>query len=240
MEHTPIAIVTGGSRGIGRAIVACLVRDGFSVLFTHSNSETEADAVAAAFPGRARALRADVAAPGAAAAIFDAAEALGPVAALVNNAGVTGRLGPFVELTDDDLERVVAVNLLAVTRLCREAARRWRSGAIVNLSSVAARTGSPGEYVAYAATKAAVDALTRGLARELGPRGIRVNAVAPGTVDTTIHARAGMPDRAAKVAAKIPLGRPGHAEEIAEAVAWLLSEKASFVTGAVLEATGGL
>lgn len=240
MTPPPIAIVTGGSRGIGRAIVACLVRDGFAVLFTHSHSDAEAAEVEAAFPGRARALRVDVADPGAAAAIFDAAEALGPVAALVNNAGVTGRLGRFADLADDDLDRVVAVNLVAVARLCREAARRFTAGAIVNVSSVAARTGSPHEYVAYAATKAAVETLSRGLARELGASGIRVNAVAPGTVDTTIHARAGMPDRAWKVAEKIPMRRPGRAEEIAEAVAWLLSDRASYVTGAVLEATGGL
>src|SRR5690606_32094424 len=141
------------------------------------------------------------------------AEALGHVAVLVNNAGVTGRLGPIDALADDALRRVVDTNLVAPVRLCREAARRWQGrdapSHIVNITSVAARTGSPGEYVAYAATKAALDALTVGLARELAPQRIHVNAVSPGTIDTTIHARAGEPDRAARVAERIPMRRPG-------------------------------
>lgn len=191
-----------------------------------------------------RALRLDVTAADAAPRLFDAAEALGPVAALVNNAGVTGRLGPIEALDDADLERILAVNLAAPVRLCREAARRWRGrqarSDIVNISSVAARTGSPGEYVAYAASKAALEALTVGLARELAPHRIHVNAVAPGTIDTTIHARAGEPGRAARVAARIPMQRPGQPEEVAAAVTWLLSAQASYVTGSVLAVTGGL
>lgn len=243
----PVAIVTGGSRGIGRSIVERLHRDGYAVVFTHSGSEGEAAALQRALDhdGQAcRGMRIDVATPEAAPRIFDAAQALGRVAALVNNAGVTGHIGPIHALADDELDRVVAVNLLGPVRLCREAARRWTGNAyprgIVNISSVAARTGSPGEYVAYAATKAALETLTRGLAQELAPAGIRVNAVSPGTIDTTIHARAGQPDRAWRVAGRVPLQRPGRPEEIASAVAWLLSDEASYATGSVVEVTGGL
>jgi NAD(P)-dependent dehydrogenase (short-subunit alcohol dehydrogenase family) len=242
----PVAIVTGGSRGIGRGIVERLHRDGYAVVFTHSRSDSEAAALQRTLDrdgGACRGLRLDVAEPDAATRIFDAAQALGTVTALVNNAGVTGRIGPIQALADDDLDRVMAVNLLAPVRLCREAARRWSndtaSRTIVNISSIAARTGSPGEYVVYAATKAALEALTRGLARELAPA-IRVNAVSPGTIETTIHARAGQPDRAWRVAERVPLRRPGRADEIANAVAWLLSEQASYTTGCVLEVTGGL
>lgn len=242
-----MVIVTGGTRGIGRAIVSRLHGDGYGVLFTHSNSDGDAAEVEAALDRAGqpcRGLRIDVARADAAGTIFDAAEALGDVVGLVNNAGVTGRIGPFAELEDETLERVVAVNLLAPARLCREAARRWAGrttrSTIVNISSIAARTGSPGEYVAYAATKAGLEAMTVGLARELAASNIHVNAVAPGTVDTSIHARAGRPGRAQEVAARVPLRRAGRAEEVAAAVKWLMSVDASYVTGSVVEVTGGL
>ncbi|HUD42042.1 MAG TPA: SDR family oxidoreductase [Dokdonella sp.] len=242
-----VTIVTGGSRGIGRCIVERLCADGHAVVFAHSRSDDEAAALQTA-PHEAgfvaQAVRVDVATDDAASRLFDAAEALGRVTGLVNNAGITGRIGAFADLTDADLQRVVAVNLLATVRLCREAARHWRGrgldAAIVNLSSVAARTGSPHEYVAYAATKAALETLSIGLARELAAERIRVNAVAPGTADTTIHARAGMPDRAVRVAARIPMGRAARPDEIAAAVAWLMSAQAAYVTGAVLPVSGGL
>jgi NAD(P)-dependent dehydrogenase (short-subunit alcohol dehydrogenase family) len=247
MERAPVIIVTGGTRGIGRCIVERLHRDGYGVLFTHSGSPEDARAIVAALDRAnrpCRGLQLDVAVPDAPAAIFDAAEALGEVCGLVNNAGITGTLGPITQLTDDALARIVAVNLVAPTRLCREAATRWRGRdsrtTIVNISSIAARTGSPGEYVAYAATKAGLDALTVGLAKELAPSNIHVNAVSPGTIDTTIHARAGEPARAARVAARIPLQRPGQPEEIANAVAWLVSAEASYVTGSVVSVAGGL
>lgn len=244
-----VVIVTGGTRGIGKCIVERLHRDGFSVVFTHSSSPKDAQALELSLAGssaRVMGLQLDVTDPGCARVLFDQAETLGEVTGLVNNAGVTGKLGPITALTDQDLERVIAINLKATIGLCREAARRWTNKntdtprSIINISSVAARTGSPGEYVAYAATKAAVETLSIGLAKELANSGILVNAVSPGTVDTTIHARAGEPERAFRVAAKIPLQRPGRPQEIANAVAWLMSGESSYVTGSVMNVAGGL
>ncbi len=235
--------MTGGSRGIGAAVVERLVREGFVVLLTHSSSPDEAlDLVArTAEVGTVIALQQDITADGAATHILDVAQAIGPVTALVNNAGVTGPLGPLTALEDHDLARVLAVNLDAPIRLTREVLRRHKDGplSIVTVTSVAARTGSPGEYVVYAATKAALETLTVGLAKESAARGVRVNAVSPGYVDTTIHARAGEPGRAARLGGAVPLGRPGTADEVAGAVSWLLSDEAAYVTGEVLHVSGG-
>lgn len=243
-----VVIVTGGSRGIGRSTVERLCADGFAVLFGHSGSDEDASALEHALReagATVTGVRVDVTDRVAPSRLFEEAERLGEVVGLVNNAGVTGRLGPFTELTDDDLRRVVDVNLVAPTRLCREAARRWTAHgpaadrSIVNISSVAARTGSPHEYVAYAASKAGLESLSVGLARELGGTGIRVNVVSPGLIDTTIHARAGEAGRLRRLAPSVPMGRPGEPSEIAAAVSWLMSPDASYVTGAVIDVAGG-
>jgi NAD(P)-dependent dehydrogenase (short-subunit alcohol dehydrogenase family) len=243
-----VAVVTGGSRGIGAAVVARLARRGHAVLFTYTSDQEGADEVADA-AARAGAvavpLRCDVADPDAPARILDAAAELGEPTVLVNNAGITGPLGPLATVTDETLARVLEVNLAAVMRLCREAVVRWGAEpgpgrSIVNVSSIAARTGAPGEYTWYAASKAGLEAFTVGLAKEVGASGIRVNAVSPGTTATTIHARAGRPNRAEEVGARTPLGRPGQPDEVAAAIEWLTTAEASYVTGTVLDVAGGL
>lgn len=228
-------VITGGSRGIGAATARRLVRDGHEVVISYRQAEDEARALEKELG--VTAVRADTADEQDVARLFDAA---GEVTGVVSNAGITSTVGPLAELRTEDLRRVVDVNVVGAFFVAREAARRMTSGAIVNVSSGAATLGSPGEYVHYAATKAAVDALTIGLAKELAPRGIRVNCVQPGTVRTDIHVLSGVPDRPDRVASKIPLGRPGEAEEIANAIAWLLSDEASYTTGAILRVAGGM
>lgn len=241
-----VLLVTGGSRGIGAAIVRAAVSAGYRVCFSYVEDTDAAAALAAEFgEDRVRAMRGDVADPGFAPAFFDAAAgAFGPATALVNNAGVTGGLGPFTDASAETLRRTMEVNLLGAMLTAQEAVRRWQAqgipGRMVNISSMAATIGSPGEYVHYAATKAAVDAFTVGLGKEVAPSGIRVNAVAPGTTYTDIHARGGDPDRPARVAERVPLRRVADPEEIAAAVLWLLSQEASYVTATVLRVAGGL
>ena len=247
---TEVVIITGAGRGIGAATACAAALRGDAVCVNYLRDEDAAQAVAgriAAAGGRAIAVQGDVAEPEDVARLFDQTErAFGPVTALVNNAGTTGRITRFEALDLPTLRRVIEVNLIGSMLCAQEAVRRFstvhggRGGSIVNVSSVAAALGSPGEYVHYAATKAAVETFTIGLAREVAREGIRVNAVAPGTVDTEIHAAGGDPDRPARVAARIPLGRVGRPVEIAEAILWLLSPAASYTTGAVLTVSGGL
>ncbi|HEY8373472.1 MAG TPA: glucose 1-dehydrogenase [Pseudonocardiaceae bacterium] len=242
-----VTVVTGGSRGIGAAICRRLAAAGHDVVIAYRRDTAAAELTAHQVRKagvRCLVVQADTAEESDVERLFDVAAAeLGPVTGLVNNAGVTGPLGRLVDLRTEDLRRVVDVNLVGYVLCARRAARDMIAnggGAIVNISSVAATLGSPGEYVHYAATKAAVDTLTVGLAKELAPEGIRVNAVAPGTVWTDIHADMGDPDRPARVAGRIPMGRAGQPEEIAGAVAWLLSPEASYTTGAILRVSGGL
>lgn len=238
-----VVVITGAGRGIGAATALAAARAGYAVGVNYLGDAAAGvvERIAAA-GGRAVAVQADIAEPAAVARLFDAVEdALGPVTALVNNAGTTGRITRFVELDLATLRRVIDVNLVGCMLCSQEALRRFSNGgSIVNVSSIAAATGSPGEYVHYAATKAAVEAFTRGLAREVAGEGVWVNAVSPGTVQTGIHAAGGDPERPARVAARIPLGRVGAPEEIAAAVLWLLSEAASYTTGSVLTVAGGL
>ncbi|MGW1025441.1 SDR family NAD(P)-dependent oxidoreductase [Streptomyces sp. NPDC002577] len=246
VSHRPVTIVTGGSRGIGAATCVRLADEGHDLVLGYVRNEAAAEKTAAAVRAagaRCLVVRVDTSDEADVERLFDiAAEELGPVTGLVNNAGVTGPLGRFTDVRTDVLRQVVEVNLLGYLLCCRRAARDMAalgSGSIVNVSSAAATLGSPGEYVHYAATKAATDALTVGLAKELGPDGIRVNAVAPGTINTEMHAAMGDPGRPARIAADTPLRRPGEPEEIAAAIAWLLSPDASYTTGTVLRVAGG-
>lgn len=241
-------LVTGGGRGIGAAICRLAARQGHAVAINYLHDEAAArlvmqDIVDAG--GSACLAPGDVGDMADVERMFDAAEGqLGPLFGLVNNAGITGRLGRFADADPAAIEQVFRTNVLGTMHCCRAALRRFgRSGAqgvIVNLSSIAAVTGSPNEYVHYAASKSAVEAFTLGLAREVAADRIRVCAVAPGSTLTGIHAAAGEPGRPLRVAPKIPMGRLAAPEEIAEPVVWLLSDAASYMTGSVLRCAGGL
>ncbi|MFE9884021.1 SDR family NAD(P)-dependent oxidoreductase [Streptomyces scopuliridis] len=242
----PVTIVTGGSRGIGAATCVRLAAGGHDLALGYVSNDAAAEETAAAVRAtgaRCVTVRVDTSEEADVERLFDTTAAeLGPVTGLVNNAGVTGPLGRLADARTADLRRVIEVNLLGYLLCCRRAARDMAargSGAIVNISSAAATLGGPGDYVHYAATKAATDALTVALSKELGPDGIRVNAVAPGLINTEMHAAMGDPDRPARAAPGIPLGRPGEPAEIAAAVAWLLSDDASYTTGTVLRVSGG-
>lgn len=243
-----VLIVTGAGRGIGAAIARQAAAEGYAVAVNYRNDEAAAQALVASIRdggGQAAAIQADIAVEAEVARLFARAEAeFGPPAALVNNAGITGRIARFMDTSPATIEAVFRTNVYGTMHCCRAAVDAFRRngarGVIVNLSSVAASTGSPREYVHYAASKAAVETFTLGLARELAPEGIRVCAVAPGSTLTDIHAAAGEPGRPERVAPAIPMGRLATPDEIAAAVAWLLSPAASYVTGATLRCAGGL
>lgn len=243
-----VAVVTGGGRGIGRAVALLAAERGYRVCLSYvANADAAAKVVAEieAGGGQAVAMRCDVAAEADVVALFAAADRLGTVTALVNNAGVVDRSMPVSEMTAARLHRMMATNVVGSFLCAREAVRRMstkfggRGGAIVNVSSIAARLGGAGQFVDYAASKGAIDSLTVGLAREVAGEGIRVNAVAPGIIDTEIHASGGTPDKAATLGPSVPMQRAGRAEEVAAPVLWLLSDEAAYTTGAILDVSGG-
>jgi len=242
-------IVTGGSRGIGAAVARQAGQRGWNVVVNFANNERAAGETVAAVEkagGKALAVRGDVASEADVTALFAAAAAaFGTIDGVVNNAGV---VAPAAQVADQSLERwrrLIDINIVGSWLVAREGVRRMaksrggQGGSIVNISSAAARLGGAGEYVDYASTKGAIDAFTLGLAREVGGDGVRVNAVRPGVTETDIHASGGEPGRAARIGSTTPFGRAGTADEVAAAVIWLLSDEASYVSGAILDVSGG-
>ncbi len=247
-------LVTGGSRGIGAATCRLAARDGWAVAVNYARDRAAADAVVAAIVaggGRALAVPGDVASDDDVRAMFATIDAaLPPLAGLVNNAGVVDLAARVDAMTVERLQRMFAINVFGSFYCAREAVRRMTTratespgahegGAIVNVSSAAAKLGGPAQYVDYAAAKGAIETFTIGLAKELAGEGIRVNAVRPGIIATDIHASGGAPGRAEQMAPQLPMRRAGTADEVGEAIVWLLSQRSSYTTGSVIEVTGG-
>lgn len=249
MAARRVMAITGAGKGIGAAVARLAAARGHDLLLTWGSDAAAAEATAAACRAAGAAvelIQADAADPAATARAFAALDArFGRLDVFIGNAGTTGPASDFLSSSDETWGRVFAVNVLGLATACREAARRMarsrggQGGGIVCVSSRAPAFGSPFEFVHYAASKGAVDVLVRGMAKELAGDGLRVNAVAPGMIDTEIHARAGIPERVARIVPGVPMQRLGTAEEVAEAVLWLASDQASYVTGAVLDVSGG-
>ncbi len=249
MDKEQVVLVTGGGRGIGAATALLAARQGWAVAVNYASNAAAAELVVQqirAAGGRAVALQADVAIEAQIVQMFRQVDAqLGPLAALVNNAGVVDVAARVDGMDTARLARMFNVNVIGSFLCAREAVKRMSTryggagGSIVNLGSAAARIGSPGQYVDYAAAKAAIDTFTLGLAKEVATEGIRVNAVRPGIIATEIHASGGQPNRANEVAPQVPMQRPGTADEVAQAVWWLMSGASSYTTGSLIDVAGG-
>ena len=242
-------IITGGSRGIGRATALAAAARGYRIVVGYASNKTAADEVVAAIEaknGKAIAVKCDVGSEQDILALFKAADGFGTLGALVNNAGIVGKSGVRVdEMSAERIQQMMAVNVTGSILSAREAVKRMstkhggKGGVIVNLSSVAAKLGAPNTYVDYAASKGAIDSFTIGLGYEVANEGIRVAGIRPGLIDTDIHAAGGEPDRAHRLAHMVPMKRVGTADEIANAIVWLISDEASYVTSAILDVSGG-
>ncbi|MGY4317415.1 SDR family oxidoreductase [Bradyrhizobium sp. JR3.5] len=244
-----VVVITGGSRGIGRATALAAAARGYRVVVGYATNQAAAIEVVAAIEasnGKAIAVKCDVGSEQDILALFKAADGFGTLGALVNNAGIVGKSGVRVdEMSAERIQQMMAVNVTGSILCAREAVKRMstrhggQGGVIVNLSSVAARLGAPNTYVDYAASKGAIDSFTVGLGYEVAGEGIRVAGIRPGLIDTDIHAAGGEPDRAHRLAHMVPMKRVGTADEIANAIVWLISDEASYVTSAILDVSGG-
>jgi len=243
-----VAIITGGSRGIGRATAIAAAARGFRICIGYASNEAAARDVVSTIEaknGKAIAVKCDVGVERDILALFKAADEFGTLGALINNAGIVGPSARVEDMSVERIQRMMAVNVTGSMLCAREAVKRMstrhggKGGVIVNLSSVAAKLGSPNTYVDYAASKGAIDSFTVGLGYEVAGEGIRVAAIRPGLIDTEIHASGGEPDRAHKLSHTVPMKRIGTADEIANAIVWLMSDEASYVTSAILDVSGG-
>ena len=239
-----VMIITGGGRGIGAATARLAARQGYKVCVNYARDRASAESLAREIGGIA--VQADVAVESQVMNLFEETDRkLGKLSVLVNNAGIVDRAARVDELSLERIERMFAVNVTGSILCAREAIKRMsvrhggKGGSIINLSSIAAKLGAPGQYVDYAAAKGAIDVFTIGLSKEVGAEGIRVNAVRPGVIKTEIHASGGEPGRAERIGATAPLGRAGEPEEIARAILWLASDEATYVSGALLDVSGG-
>jgi NAD(P)-dependent dehydrogenase (short-subunit alcohol dehydrogenase family) len=244
-----VVVITGGSRGIGRAAALAAAARGYRVVVGYASNKAAADEVVSLIEsknGKAIAVKCNVGSEADILALFKAADGFGTLGALVNNAGIVGKSGVRVEdMTAERIQEVMAVNVTGAILCAREAVKRMstkfggKGGVIVNLSSVAAKLGAPNTYVDYAASKGAIDSFTTGLGYEVAGEGIRVAGIRPGLIDTEIHASGGEPDRHHRLAHMVPMKRVGKAEEIANAIVWLMSDEASYVTGTTIDVSGG-